>query len=73
MALKCCIMIWLFQGIQNNCSATEALRNRVCNCSLLLFQPFLMGKMEQKFIKFMIALKKKKKGTLIYILLEEVL
>lgn len=57
MALKC-FMIWLFQGIQNNCSVTETLRSGVCNCSFLMFfQPCLKGKMEQKFIKLMVAIK----------------
>lgn len=58
MSLKCCIMVWLFQGIQNNCSATETLKNGVYNYSLLPFQPRLKGKKEQKLVKFMFAIKK---------------
>jgi len=51
------MVICLFQAIQNKCAVAETWRSGVCNCSLLLFQPCLKGKIEQKFIKFMIAIK----------------
>lgn len=70
MALKWYIMVWLFQGIQNNWSATETLKSGVFNYSLLPFQPHLKGEKKQKLVKVMFAIKN---WSLVHVLLEEML